>query len=164
WADQRNWALRNPDICARWILFLDADEQVTDALRDSVASALACNEHAGWYVNRRLWFLGRPLRHGGLSPNWALRMVRRDVAHWERDGMREFAVVDGSVGRLDGYVEHQDQRGVLFWTAKHAWLAGLEAVRADELEGNRSHHQEARSRRVIRRRLLARLPPSIPAF
>jgi glycosyltransferase involved in cell wall biosynthesis len=164
WANQRNWALEHPDIRAAWILFLDADEQVTDALRASVASALAGNDHAGWYINRRFWFLGRPLRHGGMSPNWALRIVNRDLAHWEPEGMREFAVVDGSVGHLDGYVEHEDHRGVLFWTAKHAWLAGMEAARCDGNSDNGSLHQEARSRRVTRRRVLSKLPRSLPAL
>lgn len=164
WAGQRNWALRHPDIRGTWILFLDADEQVTEALRHAVASALPRGEHDGWYVNRRFWFLGRPIRHAGLSPNWVLRLVRRDAARWEPDGMREFAVVNGSVGHLGGHVEHRDHRGVLCWTTKHAWLAGMEAARGDHPQADGSDHREASFRRFIRRRLLPNLPPVVPAL
>jgi hypothetical protein len=164
WAHQRNWALRHPDIRATWVLFLDADERVTGPLRDAVASALSGDEHKGWYINRRLWFLGRPIRHAGMSPNWALRLVRRESARWEPDGMREFAVVDGTVGHLGGHVEHRDHRGVLFWTAKHAWLAGMEAARTDRPDADGSDHREARLRRFMRARFVSRLPPALPAL
>jgi glycosyltransferase involved in cell wall biosynthesis len=164
WAGQRNWALGHPDIHGHWILFLDADEQVTEALRQAVLSALAGAEHNGWYVNRRIWFLGRPIRHGGLAPNWALRLVRREAVHWQPDGMREFAVVDGTVGHLAGYVEHEDRRGVLFWTAKHAWLAGMEAGRVGTPAEDEGKNREARLRRWVRRRVFPALPPSVPAL
>ena len=164
WASQRNWALRHPEIHQPWILFLDADEQVTEGLRQAVSAALRSSEHHGWYLNRRLWFLGRPIRHAGLSPNWALRLVAREAAHWEPDGVREFAVVDGTLGHLAGHVEHQDHRGVLFWSAKHVWLAGMEAGRVDRPIEDEAMHREASVRRWIRRRVFSVLPPAVPAL
>jgi glycosyltransferase involved in cell wall biosynthesis len=164
WASQRNWALRHPEIQGAFILFLDADELVTEELRRGVSQVLATERRAGWYVNRRVWFLGRPLRHCGLSPNWVLRLVRRDAAHWEPDGMREFAVVDGVTGRVPGLVEHRDHRGVLFWTTKHVWLAGLEAGRHRGPHEYRDKHLESRLRRVVRRRVFSHLPPAVPAL
>jgi glycosyltransferase involved in cell wall biosynthesis len=163
WASQRNWALLHPEIAGRWVLFLDADEQVTETLRQAVARGLR-EQHNGWYVNRRFWFLGRPIRHAGLSPNWALRLVRRQAAHWEADGMREFAVVEGSTSHLGGHVEHRDRRSLLFWTAKHAWLAGMDAARADRPSEDASRHRESSFRRWVRRRLFPALPPSVPAI
>ena len=163
WASQRNWALGHPAIRQRWILFLDADEQVTPGLRGGVARALALGNCNGWYVNRRFWFLGRPIRHCGLAPNWVLRLVRREAAHWEPDGMREFAVVEGDVGHIEGHVEHRDHRGVLFWTAKHAWLAGMESLRSDRQPVDRAQHRESSFKRMVRRRLFPALPPSVPA-
>jgi glycosyltransferase involved in cell wall biosynthesis len=163
WASQRNWALRHPEISGKWMLFLDADEEVTESVRRAVAAALGA-EHNGWYINRRFWFLGRPLRHAGLSPNWTLRLVRRESAHWEPDGIREFAVVQGSTGHLGGHVEHRDRRSVLFWTAKHAWLAGMEATRADRPIEDASKHRESSFRRWARRRVFPALPPSVVAL
>jgi glycosyltransferase involved in cell wall biosynthesis len=163
WASQRNWALGHPDIPGKWVLFLDADEEVTESLRQAIAGALK-HEPNGWYVNRRFWFLGRPIRHAGLSPNWALRLVRREAAHWEPDGIREFAVVEGSTGHLGGYVEHRDRRSVLFWTAKHAWLAGMEAGRADCPSEDASKHRESSFRRWARRHLFPAVPPSVVAL
>jgi glycosyltransferase involved in cell wall biosynthesis len=164
WASQRNWALQHQEIDGTWILFLDADEEVTDELRASVVAAIAGNQHEGWYINRRFWFLGRPLRHCGLSPNWALRLVRRNSARWKADGMREFAVVDGSVGHLEGHVEHADRRGVVFWSAKHVWLAAMETTRGELVDAELAAHQEASSRRFLRRYVLGHLPRSLPAL
>jgi glycosyltransferase involved in cell wall biosynthesis len=164
YASQRNWALQHPEISGRWILFLDADEEVTEGFREAVTEALAASEHNGWYVNRRFWFLGRPIQHAGLSPNWVLRLVKRDAARWDLEGMREFAVVDGSVGHLAGHIEHRDRRGVLFWTAKQAWMAGWDAERGEYPVEDTSKHRESSFRRWVRRRIFPAVPPAIQAL
>jgi hypothetical protein len=76
--------------------------------------------------------------------------------------MREFAVIDGTAGHLPGYVEHKDRRGVLFWTAKHAWLAGMEAERFGVTAEEEGKNREARLRRWVRRRVFPAFPASVP--
>jgi glycosyltransferase involved in cell wall biosynthesis len=57
-AGQKNWALEHLDIATEWVLFLDADEYLTD---DTIAEMRAAigDRRRRWYVARRYVFLGR---------------------------------------------------------------------------------------------------------
>lgn len=73
------------DSCAHeWVLHLDSDESLEGPLRESVRSAVAANDPAvsGHWLNRRVYYRDRPLRHA-LQPEWRLRLVRRDAASWQ---------------------------------------------------------------------------------
>lgn len=65
-----------------WILCLDSDESLEPALRRSVQEALAApGDVDGFWVNRKVWYRGRPLEHAW-QPEWRLRLVRRGAAAW----------------------------------------------------------------------------------
>ena len=60
-------AKRNAGIEAascRWILALDADERVSDALRHRIERIVADPTHAAYRIRFRNFFLGRELKHG----------------------------------------------------------------------------------------------------
>src|SRR3989344_7070872 len=69
-AEQFNWALDNLLITSDWILRLDADECLMPELRDEIAEVLpeAPSEITGFYIKRRVYFLGRWIKHGGYYP------------------------------------------------------------------------------------------------
>jgi glycosyltransferase involved in cell wall biosynthesis len=69
---QRNWALDNLVFSHEWILMLDADEQIPQALAKEIAQVVADNRQdpAGYYIRRRFFFLGHYLKHGGLDTSW----------------------------------------------------------------------------------------------
>jgi glycosyltransferase involved in cell wall biosynthesis len=69
-----------------WILSLDADERVSNELRDtilelknSVDSSLA----DGYRIPRRSSYMGRWIRGGGWYPDYQLRLYRKAMGHWE---------------------------------------------------------------------------------
>lgn len=66
-----------------WVLSLDSDESLEPALRDAIADALRRDEPsiAGYELNRKVYYRGRPLHHVW-QPEWRLRLVRRGVARW----------------------------------------------------------------------------------
>jgi len=43
WADLRNWAMRNLPLKYEWVLFLDADERLTDELKKEISETLKSN-------------------------------------------------------------------------------------------------------------------------
>ena len=61
---KRNWFLLNHTPANDWVLFLDADEFVTDAFCDEVAAAVCDDEVNGFWIQYDNFFLGRRLRHG----------------------------------------------------------------------------------------------------
>ncbi|RPH82514.1 MAG: glycosyltransferase family 2 protein [Candidatus Rokuibacteriota bacterium] len=110
-AAQKNFGLEQAR--GDWILSLDADELVSIPLRQEIAAILAGGgEHAGYAIPRRNVFWGRWIRHGGLYPDWQLRLFRRGRGRFAERMVHESVTVDGSVGRLSGHLEHRSYRDV----------------------------------------------------
>jgi len=89
-----------------WVLCLDADECVSEALRASILAALAAPAAQAYAMPRCNRFLGRWLRHGEGYPDWSLRLFDRRHARWSDDPVHEKVVTAASVGRLSGDLLH----------------------------------------------------------
>jgi glycosyltransferase involved in cell wall biosynthesis len=130
-AAQKNFGLEQAH--GDWILALDADEFVSAPLREEIAAILAGSAgHVGYAMPRRNVFWGRWIRHGGLYPDWQLRLFRRGRGRFVERSVHESVTVDGSVGRLTGHLEHRSYRDVADFLeradrystlAAHEWLA-----------------------------------------
>lgn len=83
-----------------WVLSIDADERIPEALRGQIIAAMADGACAGYRLNRLSWFLGQPMRHGGWHPDRVLRLVRRDRARFSPDSVHERLLVEGPIGDL----------------------------------------------------------------
>jgi glycosyltransferase involved in cell wall biosynthesis len=91
-----------------WLLNLDADEEVTPALRDEIRSTLSApGDCAAFCFPRRTNFCGRWIRHGDWYPNRQTRLWRRGRARWSDVRVHETLEVDGPVGRLCAELLHQ---------------------------------------------------------
>jgi len=114
---QRNWALEVPKYLHEWVLYIDADEQVTPELRREIDQTLrtVSEQVAGFEMRRRYIFLGRWLKHGGsyLRTLRLLRLGRSRFVASARAG--EYAVVQGKVERLINDLLHHDQRSLAQW-------------------------------------------------
>ena len=110
WASQRNWGFDNVPINTEWVLWLDADEQVTPELAQEITEALTMVEKdvAGFYMDRHFFFMGRWLKWGGYAPNWVLRLCRPDRTRLIPAGDREYFRIDGEARYLKGYLHHED--------------------------------------------------------
>lgn len=91
-----------------WVLCLDADERVSDALRQSLQACFAEGEPRGaaYEFARCNRFLGRDLRHGEGYPDFGVRLFDRRVARWSDDAVHEKVLVPTSPGRLAGDLMH----------------------------------------------------------
>jgi glycosyltransferase involved in cell wall biosynthesis len=102
-----------------WILSLDADEIVSPALRAEIERVVAADGPAdGYAVARRNIFWGRWVRHGGLYPDWQLRLFRRGRGRFSERAVHESVQVDGDVRRLGGHLEHRSYRDVSDFLAR----------------------------------------------
>jgi glycosyltransferase involved in cell wall biosynthesis len=106
-AAQRNAAIgqaRN-----EWIFALDADERVSDALRDELAALLRAPAHQVYQVRRQNFYLGRELIRGRWGKDWVTRLFTRDRRFVERrvhEGLEPVA----DTGRLTGTLRHVPYR------------------------------------------------------
>jgi glycosyltransferase involved in cell wall biosynthesis len=132
YAAQKNFGLEQAT--GDWILSLDADEEVPRELREEVLAALeAGGPHAGYQIPRRNIVWGRWIRHGGLYPDWQLRLFRRGQGRFVTRAVHESVDVAGTVGRLRNPLLHRSYRDVADFLARadrYSTLAAEEWVRS----------------------------------
>ena len=128
YATQKNWALAHLPISTEWILFLDADEVIPRSLSEEL-TRIACDPSSAdcWYVNRRFYFLGRWIKHGGWYPSWHLRFFRRGEAVYEQRNIDEHMIPHGTVGYLENDLSHEDMNGLERWIDKHNTYSSFHA-------------------------------------
>lgn len=83
-----------------WVLSIDADERVTEALAREMRVAMQDGSFSAWQVPRLSRFCGRFMRHGGWYPEPVLRLFRRGQARFSDDLVHERVVASTPVGRL----------------------------------------------------------------
>lgn len=164
WADQRNWALENLPHSTEWILFLDADELIPDALRREVDQVL-CRYDLGiaaYAIRQEVVFLGRCLVHAHGGPH-LIRLVRSNQVHWICEGAREYCIVDGETKQLYAKLWHEDRRGLGYWIEKQNRNAQREVIHITAPQTEPHGVTPIASRdRVIRTYLRTRVYPAIP--
>ena len=96
-----------------WILFLDADERISPALREEVQALRAGGfDKAGYRVPRVAHYLGRWIRGTDWYPDWQLRLFDRRRGRCREALVHESVQVEGAVGRLRGELLHLPYRDI----------------------------------------------------
>jgi len=129
YSKQWNWSLTHLPIEASWTLKLDADERVTERFKQEVDEAIstAVTDLEGIYFRRLFHFMGTPLRWGGLSSNYEMRLWKTGKAVFEDRPVNEHALVRGRTMKIKGMVEHHDYKSLSGWIDKHNRYSSLEA-------------------------------------
>jgi len=101
---------RNEGIAAAgtaWVLCVDADEHLGAKLRDEIAGVVGgASRHAGYFIRRATWYLGKRIRYSGWREDRVLRLFRRDAGRWQDEVVHERLALDGSAGVLTAAMEH----------------------------------------------------------
>ena len=101
---QKNRAI---DACTGdWVLSIDADERVPEALRDEILMALRAPAFEVYEMPRRSYYCGRFMRHSGWWPDYVRRLFRRGAARFSPAPVHESLQTDKNVGRLRAALEH----------------------------------------------------------
>ncbi len=168
-----DWALDNLPFRNEWVLYIDADERVPPELAQEILDTIRSEDaRDGYYLNRRLIFMGRWLRHAGLYPSWTLRLFKHKLGHYERVEMRgkarrdskvhEHLILDGAVGHLKHDLIHRDLRDLYRYLERHNQYSDWDAqvylrYRREPLTMDRQLHGSVRYKRLAKR-LWVRLP------
>ena len=108
---QKNLALSRAT--GDWVLSLDADEWVSEELREALEEiALDGSRHDAWSMPRRSSFCGRFMRHSGWWPDRVIRFFRRGKAEFSDDLVHERVVVQGTIGKLKTPLLHESYRSL----------------------------------------------------
>ncbi len=138
WPKKKNWSLDNLTFRNEWVLIVDCDERITPELWEEIAQAIQNDQYTGYYLNRRVFFLGKWIRHGGKYPDWNLRLFKHKQGRYENlntedipntgdNEVHEHVILSGQVGYLKNDMLHEDFRDLFHWLERHNRYSNWEA-------------------------------------
>ena len=170
WPKKRQWAMNTLPFAYDWILLLDADEILTPELMQEIRAAIQNPAVNGYFIQLRMWFLGRVLRHGDVGL-WKLSLFRRGKGGYEcrlkdQDAsmadmeVHEHLVVDGQTAKLRNPLIHRNVESLSRYIQKHDeysnWESRVLLQRGDDAELPPSiTGTQAQRRRWLKRKLFA---------
>lgn len=93
-----------------WLLSVDADEVVSEELRDEIDGILTGDPtETAFRIQRECHVFGKTLRYGdcGSAP---IRLFRRELGRFSNDEVHEKVLIDGRIGRLRSKLGHYSIR------------------------------------------------------
>jgi glycosyltransferase involved in cell wall biosynthesis len=170
-AKQLNFAIDALAGRGGWLLRIDADEVLDGTPADAIAAADA--DIDGLLLQRRIVFMGRRIRHGGIEPSWQLRLWRNECGRCEERWMDEHVKVTGGVASSSLVLTDDNLNSLTWWTDKHNGYASREAVDilnqrfgllTAETRAPQTMSAQARARRFGKEKIYLRLPAGLRAI
>jgi glycosyltransferase involved in cell wall biosynthesis len=172
-ATQMNFAIEHLASRGGWLLRIDADEILDQdsgvSLREAVRRA--DSKYDGILVQRRIYFLGRRLKHGSIEPSWHLRLWRNGRGRCEQRWMDEHIVADGMVIKSNLVISDVNLNSLTWWTAKHNDYASRESIDAlnarhsffhlHDRQPFKSLSAQAAFRRFVKEKIYYNAPPGV---
>ena len=102
----RNWAYKKAK--NEWVLSLDADETVTDELKEEIKNAVQANSEFNAYsIPLRTYIGDFWVKHGGWYPAGKLRLFKKSKFKYEEVGVHPCIILDGKCGHLRKDIIHK---------------------------------------------------------
>ena len=149
-ANQWTFGLGAVDRDGDWVLALDADYVLSDALVDEMARLAPDSEVAGYRMRFRYCIFGKAIRSGAYPPIVAL--YRRKRARYVQEGHTQRVVVDGRIVELRNPIYHDDRKTLSRWLDSQRMYARIEAESLQHAD-----------RRILNWRDRIRLMPGVAA-
>ncbi|MGC9520580.1 MAG: glycosyltransferase family 2 protein [Anaerolineae bacterium] len=122
YAQQRNVALSR--VRSDWVLFVDADERATPELAVETRAVIAERPETGWWIPRFNYIMGHRMRATGWYPDYQMRLLRRDAAHYDpARGVHELVKLAGDAGYMASHLIHYNYETLSqFWAKQRRYL------------------------------------------
>jgi glycosyltransferase involved in cell wall biosynthesis len=130
---QWDFALKNFAVKTPWVICIDADQVVTPELFGQLANFddEDFKDVNGIYFNRKNFFKGRWIRHGGYYPFYLLKMIRFGVGFSDTNELMDHRMVVPGHTLIwkNGHIleENLKENKISFWIAKHNKYSDLVA-------------------------------------
>ena len=164
YANQRNAALDAVAKSCEWILMVDADEIITEELREEILTEIKiAGKNTMYRVRRKDFFQGKWLRYSSGYPTWFPRLFRNGHVEVVREINEEY-LTSGKIGHLKEHMLHYPfNKGISWWFDKHNRYSQMEAKLMLEETQERLKLGELFSKDpVVRRKQLKRLSYRLP--
>ena len=79
-----------------WVLSIDADERITESLQKEILKAINSDSIDAFNIPRQSMFCGRWIKHSGWTPDYVLRLFKREHARFSDDLVHEKIIVNSN--------------------------------------------------------------------
>ena len=169
-AAQFQWGLNTVNVTSDWTLRIDADEYLDETLRATLAGDWSQPTVNGYFLRRKIVFLGKPITHGFFYPLMILRLWRTGHGQMEQRRMDEHIVLKEPRTAYidDGDLVDKNLNSLSWWVEKHNGYATLEAIsRIEAQAGGETFKQklsgQAARKRWLKDKVYSRLPSTLRA-
>ncbi len=131
-AGQRNFGLEHGKLKHDWVLHLDADEVVSDALRDEIIQVVETTDKQAFYLASKMMFHGKWLKHSSMYPAYQVRLGRRDSLKFVQvgHGQRETLPPEQLGTLVEPLIHYSFSKGMADWFDRHNRYSTDEAHKA----------------------------------
>lgn len=128
-ASQKNFAIEKA--AGDWLLLLDADERVPEALAGEIRSVIQNPKFAGYRIPRRNRIFGRWMGHGANRRDLPLRLVKKSAARLD-GAVHERVTLAGPAGTLRHALDHFSTETISDYMRKLNHYTTLETLNFNE--------------------------------
>tara|TARA_R110000751_G_scaffold68236_2_gene138899 strand:+ start:9639 stop:10502 length:864 start_codon:yes stop_codon:yes gene_type:complete len=165
-SSQRKHLLNNIQFKTTWILVLDADEILTNELKEEILSILPSSDKDAYFMKRRFYWMGEWVKRGYYPTN-LLRLGKVGLINCDDREINEHMICSTNlVGQLNHDFIDQNHKGLKEWVDKHNQYSDREADALFLVDPNSYSllNGQYSRKRWIRKNIWNNLPPVIRPF
>jgi len=165
---QRKYALKEIPYITKWLFVLDADEYMTESLKQEIRGTIGNTDKDAFFIKRRFYWKGKWIKRG-YYPTWLLRLGRTGMITCDERPINEHLICrSGKAGKLEeDFVDH-NRKDLTNWIAKHNHYSSREARQLFLREGFDDRYDfwgsQYERKRWVRVKVWNRMPPVLRPF
>ena len=109
----------------QWILWIDADEECTPELEQSVKKILNNPAAQAYKIRRSNFFMGKQVKYSGWQNDWVIRLFDKNKCRFDGKPVHEELLVDGEIRAIKGLLNHYTYKDFAHYMQKfeeYTWL------------------------------------------
>ncbi len=123
-----------------WVLFLDADEEVSPELKEEILRLQDSEWHefSGFETPRLTYYLNRWIRHGGWYPNYQMKLFNKEKGNFSGILVHEKVSLQGKTQKFQNPLYHYSYKNIsdhLKFIDKYSTLTAMEKFKKGKSSG-----------------------------
>ena len=111
-----------------WILWIDADEEITPELSEELKTFKNTNpDYLAYSIPRKAYFLGKWIKHSGWYPGRVTRLFNKSNGKFNANAVHEQLEFAGKTGKLSGNLNHYTDPSIHHYFEKYNHYTSLAA-------------------------------------
>ncbi|MCT4574850.1 MAG: glycosyltransferase family 2 protein [Alphaproteobacteria bacterium] len=141
---KKQWAIDNIDISTKWILFVDADEELSQKLNSEIKTAIN-KDYNAFYATADVWFMNKKMRFG--RKHKKIILLKKGFVNfpiiddlnvaemWEVEGHYQ-PIVIGKIASLKNKYNHNDKKPLYAMIDRHNRYSSWQAEVQNQIYGS----------------------------